>query len=633
MKFLCDRCKTRYSIADERVRGKILKIRCKNCSNVITVREGMPEPEPQQADPRRTTRPTDHAPSVMGAAPSKPAPPSPLQNAFAQAMQKPAAPPPALEEEWYVSIDGNQEGPFSLGEAQEWVKSKRADDDLHCWCEGFDDWLPVEKVSHFRGMRARKAPPKPPVARAPELPRSAKARTGETPQIPAKPLKPEDEPKPLFAAALAALEAGVPKPDAGNGAGAPAAAAPRARRQTAGEAAIAEMRQNVPVPAKPALSTTTGRAALPLPHRDDHPLAGRLAKAPLEPAPQLARATPLTGTPARADKASRPLPADTFADVGGDVARPVNGVDTDFPDADGDDDLAIGEVSRVVRLQDLAASGGRRTAAKPAVTPARASATVQALGDAAPASSLAEAAHASLTDEHGMPAAAADAAGESAPLVAVTAPPRRPNHLILMAAAGAALVFVIGLVVFLAASSDDDDGSAGIGGAGGDVEGLAISVDDPRYPRLGKQGETATGNTKQNRPRRTTGGGGGGGNQVATGGGATVPGGKTEIVMGPNGPVEPLTPDDVITQALRMSTGTQRCYSRALKDDPFIKVKSIAALLQISADGKVTDVSLDQMQGSPLGQCLVAAIKRWPFRQSTEGLNTKITLKFEQTMP
>ncbi|HET9621520.1 MAG TPA: zinc-ribbon domain-containing protein, partial [Kofleriaceae bacterium] len=41
MKFLCDRCNTRYSIGDERVRGKILKIRCKHCSNVITVREGM----------------------------------------------------------------------------------------------------------------------------------------------------------------------------------------------------------------------------------------------------------------------------------------------------------------------------------------------------------------------------------------------------------------------------------------------------------------------------------------------------------------------------------------------------------------------------------------------------------------
>src|SRR3954470_3016797 len=40
MKFQCDRCKTRYSIGEEKIRGKVLKIRCKNCSAVITVREG-----------------------------------------------------------------------------------------------------------------------------------------------------------------------------------------------------------------------------------------------------------------------------------------------------------------------------------------------------------------------------------------------------------------------------------------------------------------------------------------------------------------------------------------------------------------------------------------------------------------
>ncbi|HVV52959.1 MAG TPA: zinc-ribbon domain-containing protein, partial [Polyangia bacterium] len=39
MKFVCDRCQTKYSIADEKVRGKILKVRCKSCSNIITVRD------------------------------------------------------------------------------------------------------------------------------------------------------------------------------------------------------------------------------------------------------------------------------------------------------------------------------------------------------------------------------------------------------------------------------------------------------------------------------------------------------------------------------------------------------------------------------------------------------------------
>ena len=51
MKFVCDRCQTKYSIADEKVRGKILKVRCKSCTNIITVREEVPAPAPGCAHP------------------------------------------------------------------------------------------------------------------------------------------------------------------------------------------------------------------------------------------------------------------------------------------------------------------------------------------------------------------------------------------------------------------------------------------------------------------------------------------------------------------------------------------------------------------------------------------------------
>ena len=208
MKFLCDRCKTRYSIGDERVRGKILKIRCKNCANVITVREGMAADDPADqatADSRRAKKATTMAPMDMG---SVPASNGALGAAFANAMTKP---PPALEEEWYVSIDGEQAGPFSLADAQRWVATKPPEADLHCWSEGFDDWLPIDKVSHFRGLRKRAAPPPAPVAI-----RSGGASGPVRSPAPAtmNPIRPslagaapvEDEPKPLFAATMASLE-------------------------------------------------------------------------------------------------------------------------------------------------------------------------------------------------------------------------------------------------------------------------------------------------------------------------------------------------------------------------------------------------------------------------------------------
>ena len=58
MKFVCERCHTRYSIADDKVRQKILKIRCKTCENVITVRDpasSAPEPPVSEAQPAATT--------------------------------------------------------------------------------------------------------------------------------------------------------------------------------------------------------------------------------------------------------------------------------------------------------------------------------------------------------------------------------------------------------------------------------------------------------------------------------------------------------------------------------------------------------------------------------------------------
>ena len=40
MKIVCDSCSTKYSISDDKVRGKVFKIRCKKCSHIIVVKGG-----------------------------------------------------------------------------------------------------------------------------------------------------------------------------------------------------------------------------------------------------------------------------------------------------------------------------------------------------------------------------------------------------------------------------------------------------------------------------------------------------------------------------------------------------------------------------------------------------------------
>ena len=122
MKFHCDRCKTRYSIADDRVRGKILKIRCKNCSSVITVKEGGQVSGPRPA--RLATSDGARVAAARGRAGGRrratSTSGSALQGAFEQALRRPQSigavdmtdAPAVLAAEWYVSQDGAQFGPF-----------------------------------------------------------------------------------------------------------------------------------------------------------------------------------------------------------------------------------------------------------------------------------------------------------------------------------------------------------------------------------------------------------------------------------------------------------------------------------------------------------------------------------------
>ena len=67
-----------------------------------------------------------------------------------------------------------------------------------------------------------------------------------------------------------------------------------------------------------------------------------------------------------------------------------------------------------------------------------------------------------------------------------------------------------------------------------------------------------------------------------------------------------------------------------MKDDPFLKVSKIKATIAVSANGPVSSVTLSTMATTPLGICLTAAIKRWPFKPSKDGIVSEFALVFEQ---
>lgn len=108
MRILCDSCGTKYSISDDKVRGKVFKIRCKNCSHVIIVRG---------------------------------------DNEAEAAVAAGAAGGGAV---WYIVRNGQQDGPYDVSDIERFIADGEANADTYTWKEGFSDWVPMSSVDDLK---------------------------------------------------------------------------------------------------------------------------------------------------------------------------------------------------------------------------------------------------------------------------------------------------------------------------------------------------------------------------------------------------------------------------------------------------------------------------------------------------
>jgi len=189
MKFICDQCSTKYSIADEKVRRKVLKIRCKNCGNIIVVRDpargtGALTPVAteggrvldeafQQVFSKSPPAARSVGPAPAPAGPGKIPVPAPALTevrdhepeddntriSLPGELRPPEAP---VEDEWYLAIDGHQFGPMSFDELCRRVRRGEArsesGDEAFVWRDGFEDWIDAHSVPELRPF----VPPPPP---------------------------------------------------------------------------------------------------------------------------------------------------------------------------------------------------------------------------------------------------------------------------------------------------------------------------------------------------------------------------------------------------------------------------------------------------------------------------------------
>jgi predicted Zn finger-like uncharacterized protein len=202
MQFSCESCKAQLQIADEKVRGKRLVVRCKRCGAKIALADPLlskspprviapgPAPSPRVASvPDSDTESTRAMDSdVLERALRASRREDAIQNG-SPPTQRFAAPPPAVPPDpavWFAMLHGKQTGPMTRTELETHADEGDLGPRTYVWCEGMDAWQRARDVIEL-------------VALFPQLP-------GPTPP-PMAPAPARSQPSPSRAQALAAAEA------------------------------------------------------------------------------------------------------------------------------------------------------------------------------------------------------------------------------------------------------------------------------------------------------------------------------------------------------------------------------------------------------------------------------------------
>jgi predicted Zn finger-like uncharacterized protein len=116
MKITCQSCQSKYNVADEKVQGKTVKIRCRKCGATIVVKA------------------TGNVASAGGSAQTDAAP-------LSVAFDGTEGPPP-----WHVSISDSDQRQMTLAEIVSAYNTGLVGEDTLLWTDGMTDWQPLKEV-------------------------------------------------------------------------------------------------------------------------------------------------------------------------------------------------------------------------------------------------------------------------------------------------------------------------------------------------------------------------------------------------------------------------------------------------------------------------------------------------------
>jgi len=115
MKISCQSCQAKYTIADEKVLGKIVKIRCKKCGATIVINGNESGAQAGGSQSGAEAQAFDYAGQAGG-------------------------------EQWTVNVADGDQRTMSFDEIVAAFKSGVVTDETYCWKDGMADWLPIREV-------------------------------------------------------------------------------------------------------------------------------------------------------------------------------------------------------------------------------------------------------------------------------------------------------------------------------------------------------------------------------------------------------------------------------------------------------------------------------------------------------
>jgi predicted Zn finger-like uncharacterized protein len=174
MKFLCDNCKAKYQIADEKVAGKTVRMKCRKCGHQIEVRAAVTEtsaaaqpprpPPPGGGGPRPPQR-SGLATSLSATKPRAPTPSMAPSSALAGAFKSNVQDAPnsvsetrgatielSVTDEWYVAINGVPVGPVRISELRRKAAAGAVTEESLCWQEGLEEWRPIRSIPELAAL-------------------------------------------------------------------------------------------------------------------------------------------------------------------------------------------------------------------------------------------------------------------------------------------------------------------------------------------------------------------------------------------------------------------------------------------------------------------------------------------------